>query len=90
MNRSNLSRTASEDPFKATIPVSFEEQLGRLGSMTRILKYTMLELLVSVSGLLSTEDYVQVASPLWNCMDEKEAKGIAPVRIPILDFLARN
>lgn len=59
---------------------SFKERIDFLTSTSHMLKAATLELLVSISGLLAPDDYVRMAPVLWNhCMDEQEARVIAPV-----------
>ncbi|KAH8084333.1 hypothetical protein BXZ70DRAFT_1046150, partial [Cristinia sonorae] len=74
-----MSRTESEDKLKISAPTPFTEHIATLSSMTCTLMLTMLELLVCISGLLSTEDYVKLAPAVWNrCMDDPAPKMIAP------------
>ncbi len=59
---------------------SFADRIEFLTLSSRMLKAAALELLVSISGLLTPEDYIRLAPVLWNqCMDEVEARVIAPV-----------
>ena len=76
------ARSTNADPPVPGGP--FEDRIEFLSSASRVLKSAALELLVSISGLLTPEDYIRLAPVLWNrCMDETEARVIAPVSLQV-------
>lgn len=77
---SSQSTNGTNTPASSKLS-SFAERIDFLTSTSRMLKSAALELLVSVCGLLSPDDYNRLVPVLWNqCMDEQEARVIAPVR----------
>jgi len=64
----------------AIAPITFDRQLELVTSFSHGFASNILELLVSLSGLLTTDDYRRLGPSLWNdLVDVTDSRIITPV-----------